>query len=195
MCDIRVHISPRDKPQCLDLETSRPLCRFLNYYVHCEDVCYGCSGGTPGWDFGCWDYECECPEKRRIVYTQICISVSGNPVTTVPSDSVYLVHVAQNTVNESDFQEALYHDDEAEVTTFSICDTMDDSEAVQRDFIKKYFGGNILSHSHEFVNFDGKKSQDSYIKFFRLLIEKFSKPAEVPQQKENPHMGKKGKRK
>ena len=190
MVDIRVNISPRDKPQCLDLETSRPLCRFLNYYVHCEDVCYGCSGSTSG-----WDYECECPEKRRIVYTQICISVSGNPVITVPSDSVYVVHVAQNTVNEADFQEALYHDDEADATTFSLCDTMDDSEAVQRDLVKKYFEGNILSKGYEFVNFYGKKSQDSYIKFFRLLVEKFSKPAEIPQQKENSHMGKKNKRK
>ena len=196
-----------DDGNLLDLSGMSPLL-VISLYER-QNLCYDCRDNKyPYDDFHMYDDNrpCSCKPIAKMKIKHIIISVIGNPVSSLPNDSIYhidAIYGVKNISPEESIDDILMRNNitELEHTTFSIYNSMDEQDMPNKETIKTLFTYSGRPDKFDityFKTFQGAKKYDSYGLQFLNLLENYMKPASPAtaiqrEQKANPHVGRKKK--
>jgi len=197
-----------DDGNLLDLGAMSPLL-VISLYER-QNLCYECRDYKYPYDeFAMFDDDnrpCYCKPIAEMKIKHIIISVIGNPVSSLPNDSVYhidAIYGVKNIPPEESIDDILLRNNITglEHTTFSIYNSMDEQDMPNKETIKTLFNYSGCPDKFDityFKTFQGAKKYDIYGLQFLTLLENYMKPASPAtarqrEQKANPHVGRKKK--
>lgn len=178
------------KPIGLDYETTRPL--FQSFTIILLEKCERCSDVNDFSELRYFGVPCSCPSDMQIEYTQRIVSVIGNPVKTLPNESIYNIKIVKGQCLWSELYTACLDIDNL-VCDFSIDYSMQSSDEYYRKLACDYLLD--MPEPQPFANFAGVKDNSAYYLAFKSLVSKLMMPIVPEVQKENPHISAKKKKK
>ena len=189
---------------CGHFEGVTPL--FACEYAAKTDACESCDPKIRDPD-ACldlyFDYTCKCDPNQDYQFIHMIVSIvsDGNKVTTTPSNSVYQINIVNGNFKSNQFDAIRLRSDEVEfnATVFSIFDIMEIDQNITQLLKTSTFLelGNTRVHrsSSYFYTFDGIAKPDAYYKSFSDLYTAYLNYVAVDEKKDNPHVGRKQKKK
>jgi hypothetical protein len=150
-----------------------------------------------------FDVSCTCDPDQKYQFIHMIVSVvsDGNKVITTPSNSVYQINIVNGYFKSNQFDAIRLRSDEVEfhATVFSIFDIMEIDQNITQLLKTSTFidHANICveKSSSYFYTFDGIAKSDAYYKSFSDLYTAYLKYVGVDEKKDNPHVGRKQKKK
>ncbi len=171
-----------------DIATMTPLCVDIRGHPSREQ-CIGCRTWRRR------HMTCTCSSEPYVNYTEIIVSVCGNPVKLLPVDAVYNVKVASGFVHASLYDDTLENPSAADTyIEFNVTDTIDESEDIMRHNAQTYLK-NIVDKTHMlssnvqlYNEFVGLRSAESYCNYFLVILQKLFQDKVIQEPKDNPHV-------
>jgi len=161
-----------------------------------------------------WEYDyfddgrtCSCDPNQDYQFIHMIVSIvsndsDGNKVTTTPINSVYQINIVNGLFKKKQFDAIRLRNEEVDfnATIFSIFDIMEiDPNIVQLLKTTTFLECGLLAQtsSSYFYTFDGIAKPDAYYKSFSNFYNAYLNysPVTVEEKKENPHIGRKLKKK
>lgn len=196
-----------DEGNLLDLGAMSPLL-VISLYER-QNSCYECKDYKDPYDEYGMDKpkpRCYCEQIAKMKIKHIIISVIGNPVSSLPNDSIYhidAIYGVKNIPPEESINDILMRNNITglEHTTFSIYNSMDEQDMPNKETIKTLFNYSGRPDKFDityFNTFRGAKKYDTYGVQFLTLLDNYMKPVSPAtaiqrEQKANPHVGRKKK--
>lgn len=145
---------------------------------------------------------CDIPDNPRVTITLVIVDIHGHPPRFSPRDSTYRTRIFLKKCLSSEVD--IYAMDDFLVADFSIASTIDvvDLETMYNKIIKKY--DYILNDKHPLKSsldyslsksVKSKYSPESFVLEYRKILSNILKPQSVRPQSENPHIGRRKKKK
>jgi hypothetical protein len=165
-----------------------------------KDLCNECqieqnNIGNMYWDvMEQYQQECSCKDSRICRYSFIIVKIAEQPVTKSPSDCVFIIsiYISEEEINIFNFEDLI------PTQTFSIYKSMDSDISDIKNILKQITCHFPYDHNSvtPYNSFKGIKNNISYIKeFFSIYKEILNSKEIIKEQKTNPHMKKKEKKK
>jgi len=169
-----------DAPIGIARESISILARFVTHVIHEEDECpihdkydhddyYSYSRHSVA-------LKCNCNNPdRKMITTQIIVTVPENPVRSKPSECVYTIRVHTYCTNQASEMFDILDLTEYDIE-FSIAATISDITTVpddKQELVKKYFGNIAYQAIHKwtiFSSFSGTTDASKYTLYFQELI-------------------------
>jgi hypothetical protein len=172
-------------------ETETNIVVYQDYKMVEGTWCTKCSG-CKDCDFtGCYCNDGDFTQEYDVKWTMI--NVLGNPITTKPHDSAYLVKVYEDRVFKNDVDIPLYNSEN--YVWFIVYNSLELDENMKKNITQCHL------HEKHFKSFGNPKFQkaqaslESYIDAFESIVRNVYRSKTEETKKENPHVGKKKKNK
>ena len=182
---------------------------FACEYAAKTDACEMCD--PTEWEYDYFDdgRTCSCDPNQDYQFIHMIVSIvsndsDGNKVTTAPINSVYQINIVNGHFKHGQFDAIRLRNEEVDfnATIFSIFDIMEiDPNIVQllktTTFLEYGNETQVQKSSSYFYTFDGIAKPDAYYKSFSNFYNAYLNysPVNVEEKKDNPHIGRKLKKK